>query len=272
MHRDGVLYVTPIMPQHFGNGLAMRAASMLEALAGRFDVHLFVVPVAGDLGAPSDFVHAHTVRIGGLDLATNLDPLFALIARVLDPEERTRAGRAYPKPYLSRFCTADAASVLLEWSSGFSVAAIHVMRLYLAPLAQPFVRRPRSDRPLCVLDLDDDEIQTFERLARLHSDMGDQRAAAVEAAEANKYRAFADQFLPGFDRVIVCSEVDTSRLGGQWPGSGLRWCRTVMVRSMWPSGVAFRAPVRFGCSSSLTSGIFPTPMRRCSCAVRCCRP
>jgi glycosyltransferase involved in cell wall biosynthesis len=217
MHRDGVLYVTPIMPQHFGNGLAMRAASVLEALARRFDVHLFVVPVAGDLGAPSDFVRAHTVRIGGLDLATNLDPLFALIARLLDPQERTRAECGYPKPFLSRFCTSDAARVLLKWSSAFSVAAIHVMRLYLAPLAQPFVRRPQSNRPFCVLDLDDDEIQTFERLARLHSDVGDQQAAAVEAAEAKKYRAFADQFLPAFDRVIVCSEVDASRLGGQWP-------------------------------------------------------
>jgi glycosyltransferase involved in cell wall biosynthesis len=219
MHRNNVLYVTPIMPQRLGNGLAMRAASMLEALAHRFDVHLFVVPVAGDLGPPSDFVRAHTVRTGGLDLATNLDPLFALIARVLDPQQRAQAERAYPKPFLSRFCTGDSAHLLLEWSSAVPVGCVHVMRLYLAPLAQPFLRRPGSDRPFCVLDLDDDEVQTFERLARLYSDAGDQRAAAVEAAEARKYRAFADQFLPAFDRVIVCSKADASRLGRQCPGA-----------------------------------------------------
>jgi polysaccharide biosynthesis protein PslH len=218
MPRECVLYVTPIMPQRFGNGLAMRAASMLEALAGRFDVHLFVVPVCGDLGPPSEFVRSRTVRIGGLDLVKNLDPLYALIARVLDPQERTRAGCAYPKPYLSRFCSGDSANLLLEWSSEFPASAVHVMRLYLAPLAQPFLRRPHSDRPFCVLDLDDDEIQTFERLARLHSDVGDHRSAAVEAAEAKKYRAFAEQFFPAFDRVIVCSEADASRLGRQCPG------------------------------------------------------
>jgi polysaccharide biosynthesis protein PslH len=172
-----------------------------------------------DLGPPSDFVRACTVRISGLDLATNLDPLSALIARDLDPQERARAERAYPKPYLSRFCTGDAASLLLEWSSACPVAAVHVMRLYLAPLVQPFLRRPRSDRPFCVLDLDDDEVRTRERLSRLHAEAGHQQAAAVEAVEANKYRAFADQFLPAFDRVIVCSEADASRLGRQCPGA-----------------------------------------------------
>src|SRR5208282_2030989 len=42
-----VVYITPVMPQPSGNGLAMRAASILEALARRFEVDLFVVPVAG---------------------------------------------------------------------------------------------------------------------------------------------------------------------------------------------------------------------------------
>jgi glycosyltransferase involved in cell wall biosynthesis len=219
MSRAHVLFVTPIMPQRFGNGLAMRAASVLDALAHRFDVHLFVLPVAGDLGAPSAFVRRRTARIRELDLAANLDPLFALIARILDPEERAQAKLAYRKPYLSRFCTGDSARSLLEWSSEFPVGAVHLMRLYLAPLVQPFLRLPAPDRPLCVLDLDDDEVRTRKRLSRLHADLGDQQAAAVEAAEAKKYRVFADQFPPAFDRVIVCSEADASRLRRQCPGA-----------------------------------------------------
>jgi glycosyltransferase involved in cell wall biosynthesis len=197
----------------------MRAASVLEALAQRFDVHLFVVPVSGDLGPPSDFVRRKTARIGELDLTKNLDPLYALIARVLDPDARARAELAYPKPFLSRFCTGDSARSLIEWTSEYPVSAVHVLRLYLAPLAYPFLRRPRPERPFCVLDLDDDEVRTRERLSRLHADAGDQQAAAVEAAEAKKYRAFADQFLPAFDRVIVCSEADASRLGRQCLGA-----------------------------------------------------
>jgi glycosyltransferase involved in cell wall biosynthesis len=215
------LYVTPIMPQPFGNGLAMRAASMLEALARRFDVHLFVVPVSGDLGPPSDFVRRKTARIGGLNLAKNLDPLYALIARVLDPDARARAELAYPKPYASRFCTGESASSLFEWSSEFRVSAVHVMRLYLTPLALPFLRQPPADRPYCVLDLDDDDAQTCQRVMRLYSEVGNSRAAAVAAAEAEKYRALADRYISAFDRVVVCSKTDASRLAPCYRGARL---------------------------------------------------
>ena len=253
MHRESVVYVTPIMPQRSANGVAMRAASVLKALARRFDIHLFVVPVAGDLGPPCDFVRGHTVQIGGLDLATNLDPLFGLIARVLDPQERARAERAYPNPYLSRFCTGDSARFLLEWSSALPVSGVHLMRLYLAPLAQPFLRRPASDRPFCVLDLDDDDVRTCERLARLHADMGDCGAAAVAAAEAEKYRAFANHYVPAFDRVIVCSEADASRLGGQFPGARF----AVVPNGYEPPGLAFsRRPSNLGPLRLLFVGTF----------------
>jgi glycosyltransferase involved in cell wall biosynthesis len=219
MRRDSILYVVPVMPQTFGNGLAMRAATVLGALSRRFDVHLFVVPVTGDLGPPSDFVRSRTARIGGLDLASNLDPLYGLIARVLDPDARAQAELTYPKPYLSRFCTGESARFLSEWSSQFSVDAVHVMRLYLAPLVMPFLRKRAPDRPFCVLDLDDDDARTCRRLMRLHSALGNSREAAVVAAEAEKYQKFADQYLAAFDRVILCSKTDADRLGGCFPSA-----------------------------------------------------
>lgn len=221
MPRDRILYVTPIMPQRFGNGLAMRSASMLEALARCFDVHLFVVPVAGDLGPPSDFVRKSTARIGGLDLAKHLDPLYRLIARIPDPEARARAELAYPKPFLSRFCGGESAKSLREWSREFPVGAVHVMRLYLAPLALQFLCRSAADRPICVLDLDDDDARTYGRLAHLHSELGNDRTAAVAAAESEKYRACAEGCLPSFDRVMVCSEADAVRLAARIPGTPL---------------------------------------------------
>jgi glycosyltransferase involved in cell wall biosynthesis len=219
MARDRVLYVTPIMPQPFGNGLAMRAASVLEALARRFDVDLFVVPVSGNLGPPSDFVRSRTARIGALDLAKHLDPLYALIARVLDPETRAHAALTYPKPHLSRFCTGDGARALFEWSRASPVSAVHLMRLYLAPLAQSFLRQPAADRPFCVLDLDDDDARTCRRLMRLHCEVGNRRAAALAAAEAEKYQTLADRYLAGFARVIVPSEADADRLEMQFAGA-----------------------------------------------------
>jgi len=216
--RERVLYVTPIMPRPFGNGLAMRVASVLAALARRFEVHLFVVPVAGDLGSPSEFVSRHTERVGVLDLAKNLDPLFALIARVLDPEERAKAERNYPKPLLSRFATSDSANFLFQWSKQFPVAGVYVMRLYLASLALPFLRLPASERPFCVLDLDDDDVRTYERLAGLQTELCDSQAAAAAAAEAKKYQTFADRHVQAFDCVTVCSGGDARRLRDRFPG------------------------------------------------------
>ncbi len=87
----------------------MRAGLVLQALAGRFDVHLLVVPVAGEGGEPSEFVRQYTVRAGSLELSGYLDPHFGLIARISNPEERFRAGLSYPKPLLSRFCTGESA-------------------------------------------------------------------------------------------------------------------------------------------------------------------
>ena len=210
-HRPAALYVTPVMPQREGNGLAMRAGMLLEALAIRYDVHLFVVPVAG---GPSDspyFASQHAVRIGQLDLARYLDPHAALIARVLDPAERAAAARGYPKPWLSRFCTGASAACLAEWCGSVPFAVVQVMRLYLAPLAEPWLRQ--GFPPLRVLDLDDDEMQTHARLARL----GDAATTARLEAEAGKYRALAARLLGRFDRVLVCSALDAARLGGAFP-------------------------------------------------------
>jgi polysaccharide biosynthesis protein PslH len=219
MRRDSVLYVTPVMPRRSGNGLAMRAANMLEASARRFDVHLFVVPVAGQGGPADDFVSRHALRIGELDLASSLDPLSALIARVRDPEAQARAELAYPKPYLSRFCTGASARFLSEWAGEFPVDIVHLMRLYLAPLALPFLRASSQGRPFCVLDLDDDDARTYRRLMHLQENLGDHRAAAIAAAEADKFAALAGQYLRAFDRVLVCSEADARRLAGCYPDS-----------------------------------------------------
>ncbi len=196
----------------------MRAGLMLDSLARRFEVHLFVVPVAGGIVAPSDFVRERAIRVGLLDLATTLDPHYALIARVRDPEERRRAELAYPKPFLSRFCTGQSAGRVYEWSraAGRPIAAIHVMRLYLAPLAEPFLRLAAGGaadgRPFHVLDLDDDEVQTRRRLAGIRARNGDHRAAAAEAGEERKYQVLANQYLPKFDRVLVCSAREACRL------------------------------------------------------------
>ena len=45
MARPRLLYITPVIPALTGNGLAMRAGAVLEALAHRHEVHLLVTPL-----------------------------------------------------------------------------------------------------------------------------------------------------------------------------------------------------------------------------------
>ena len=103
--RRGLLFISPIMPDDQGNGLAMRAGVALQALSRSFDVHLGLVPVAGGSDSPSPLTRRHAASIQSLPLAEYLDPYYALIERIVDPEARRRARLTYPKPYLSRFCT-----------------------------------------------------------------------------------------------------------------------------------------------------------------------
>lgn len=236
--RPSLVYVTPLMPRTTGNGLAMRAAAILEALAQRFEVHLFVMPIAGEAGLPDDFVRGHTARSVVLDLAQTLDPLFALIASIRDPDERAQAALAYPKPFLSRACTSESGRHLVEWTRGIRPRAVHVMRLYLAPVIDPLLRARQPDRPFLVLDLDDDEVVSHERLAALYDATGDTDTARAMLAEARKFRSFATRYLPAFDRVGVCSAHDARRLSESFPTARF----AVLPNSIGPLKRAPRAP------------------------------
>lgn len=203
------------MPLATGNGLAMRAGALLDALACRYDVHLLVVPVAGGALTPSRFAMERATRVAVLDLASYLDPHYALIARVRDAEPRRQAQAQYPKPFLARFCTGESADYVSQWAG--DVDAIHVMRLYLAPLAGHYLKQ--IHRPLCILDLDDDEMRTRERLAGLYDRTGNHSAADSEKGEARKYQVLAERYLPMFDRVLVCAPDDAQRLQSKYPGA-----------------------------------------------------
>jgi glycosyltransferase involved in cell wall biosynthesis len=96
------------------------------------------------------------------------------------------------------------------------------MRLYLAPLAEPLLRRKSLDRPFCVLDVDDDEVLTRHRLAHLHRAYGDDQRADDEALEAERYARLAERYLPAFERIAVSSQADQGRLATAFPQGHFR--------------------------------------------------
>lgn len=210
MSRRGVLFLSPIMPDETGNGLAMRAGVSLAALAARFDVHLGVVPVAGGDPRPSPLVERCAASLQTLSLDAHLDPHFGLLERVMDPEARRRARLTYPKPFLCRFCTSRSAAAVAAWREGRDIAAIHVMRAYLAPFADAC--GSGGDRPFRVLDLDEDEISVRSGIAALHRSRGETELADAEEHEAATYRALMPRILPAFDRVLVSSATEAQRV------------------------------------------------------------
>lgn len=200
----------------------MRAGLFLDALAADHDVFLLVVPVAApaDRISSSRFVARRTRRVVIWPLGERADSLFRLILRLRDPATREAALAAYPRPTLSRFATPQTVRDTVTLFADVSFDIVHVMRLYLAPFAAPYVdAAARTGHPACVLDLDDDEPRTRRRLAAQHAARGDAAAAAAETAEAGKYERLEGATLCRFRRALVCSEIDAAAVKGRVPGA-----------------------------------------------------
>ncbi len=200
--RPRALFVAPTTPADSGNGLAMRSAVLLEALAQECDVTLMVVPVSGP--APDQWPRAlvdRTVERMCLPPRPGRgDPRAGADA----PREDSRTLRElFLLPALARAAGdhVEEARHLFADRPAFDV--VLVMRLYLAP----FVAACSSPR-LALLDLDDDEVSTRRRLAARHAELGHIAASDAEAAEADKYRILESRWVSSFDTLFTCSARD----------------------------------------------------------------
>jgi glycosyltransferase involved in cell wall biosynthesis len=213
--RKRLLLLSPIMPDDRGNGLAMRAGVTLRALSSRFDVHLCLVPVAGGLQTPSSLVRECAATCEMLPLAQSLDPAYRRVQGIADPAERRRAALSYPHPLMSRFSTGEGALAVEKWRQKFDAAVLHIMRLYLAPLAQG------SEAEFRVLDLDEDDVTTFGRIAGLYRRYGNHELAEMQDAEAAKFATLSRRHLDGFHRILVSSPVEAERIRKRIPNTAL---------------------------------------------------
>ena len=196
--------MAPLTPADGGNGLAMRAGFFLDALARDHDVSLLIVPVAGPGPAAwPAFVGERTVERACLDLRGREDPAFARAVG----SGQVAALRSYPWPALCRFATDETLAEARRAFSPRPFDVVHVLRLYLAPFVVAFAGA-RSPDARTVLDLDDDEVETRRRIASLYARLGQPALMALEAAEADKYRALEREWFRRFDHLLVCSERD----------------------------------------------------------------
>jgi glycosyltransferase involved in cell wall biosynthesis len=229
------------MPAVEGNGLAMRAGVFLEAYARRFDITLAVLPIAEaspGIGA-SGLVRRHTLRVEILPLEPLLHPHFRLIARLRFPEERQAALARYARPRLCPYDAVAAGEMLLSRLGETGFDALHVERLYMAPLGDA-VPRPRH----AILDLDEDDGATHRSISRLHLLNGDAADAAADIQEAEKLDRLKRDFLPRFDLVLMAAPDEAAALGEEFPR-----CRFAVVAN------AFRSVTGLPASPQPTKGI-----------------
>lgn len=205
-----LLYITPTVPAPTGNGLSMRAHALLRTLALRYRVYLYIT-------APPP----STQKVAALT------PLCAEVAfRPIGLWERSdarvrRLTAAIPGLYRRLFPEPSewTKAVRSHIANPFTVAEFdlaHVFRIYMTPILTGLQRQVRWQHTQ--LDLDDLESLTRERLAALYRQRYDRLNAVRMKIEAQQYHNIEQQQLMAFDRILVCSQADRSRL----LASGLR--------------------------------------------------
>jgi glycosyltransferase involved in cell wall biosynthesis len=210
MLRRRLLFLSPIVPAQGGNGLAMRTGFFLDAYAREFDVDLAVFPIVSSASGPTPFLHARTNRLCVFSQPP-VDTHFSLVAALADPDARLSAFQFYGRPSLTSRVSAAAQEMLTPWANQ-SYDAVHVGRLYLAPLAERWLSQPAGRRPRLIIDCDDDDAKTYRGLAAIARRSHRLRAAAWAEAEAVAFAALAQRVLPGFDLAFAASHADAERL------------------------------------------------------------
>jgi len=183
-----ILYVSPVMPAFTGNGLAMRAAAVLEALAWRHAVSLLVVPLYPPYDEPIPGA------IAGLCRESRVVAWAPAIQLPSGTAVDLRAGAA---------------------AKAFANAAfdrVHVFRLAAIPYALTYLDPPHRPPPVRHLDLDEVESTVHRCRAAIHRTDGNEAAAQHEENEAERLAVIERHVLAEFDRIYVCSPNERTQL------------------------------------------------------------
>lgn len=212
--------LSPVVPAEGGHGLAMRAGLFLNAYARMFEIDLAVFPLIAAPILVTDFVKMRVARVEIFDRLP-LDSHFQLVAAIVDPDQRLAAFRAFGRPSLTGRLGAAAQDRLGHWLGPARYDVVHVERLYLAPLAQRWLLPDPASRPRLMIDCDDDDAATYQRVAAIERRSQRPRAAAWAETEAAAFAKMARQVLPRFDRAFVASSKDIASMSQHAPSVAL---------------------------------------------------
>ncbi len=218
--RPSVLLLAPLGPARTGNGLAMRAGMLVEALTPVAAVHLVIVPISGAARAGVELGVRSLTVVGPVDDSTARDHV---VRQMADLELRTALQHTAPLPARVTLAPPTLAEDIVSKlpSESRPVSAVLVFRSYLAPLGlrlgqllgAPVVVDADEDDAAVLTSLGEhDEAEAFQRLVAYWLSRADGVLAAARGdADAIAQRA-------GRDRVDVVPNVVRARSVSRPPG------------------------------------------------------
>jgi polysaccharide biosynthesis protein PslH len=204
--RPRALFLTPEAPYPLEGGGALRAASLLEYLAARYEVDVIVFREPGAPDPASLFPAGRARLIHVIDLPPHSGAPMARVAR--------NAGRLLRRtpPLVDRF-------------SGFGarVSAFIRERTYAVALIEhfwcaPYVEQVAGAAKLTVLDLHNVESVLHERCAKTEP----LPMALAHHAFRRAALGLEKKWLPRFDRLLVASEDDARQVEAISPGARMQ--------------------------------------------------
>jgi polysaccharide biosynthesis protein PslH len=194
MSKPRLLYCSPVLPATTGNGLAMRAGTVLRALADRYRVTLLVTPrYRSPAAALPDEIASCCQQVMVADNDATI------------PVPRARDHRSVGSGLLARWRRAATPAGAVFDDEPFDV--VHVFRLATVESVRPWLDR-QGNRPARHLDLDDVESVTRHRIAERYEQTDHPELARAEREAADRAHLAEARALLDFDRVYVCSSGD----------------------------------------------------------------
>ena len=241
--RRRLLFLSPVMPADRGNGLAMRIGFFLDAYFREFDIDLAVIPIVSAPESGLDFVRK---RVARLELFAHPQPdsHLSLVMALEDPATRLAAFRRYGRPSLAGFVHDPIRDALSARMPIVMYDFVHVSRLYMAGLVQPWLSRRVAKRPHLVIDCDEDDREAYRRIAAIEHKRGWEHRAAWAETEAEAFGKLACDLLPGFDLGFAASSAEAQSIAPRLPKVlpipnvlphpvlWLRRCRTTDVKTV----------------------------------------
>ena len=196
------MLVSPIWPARGGNGLAMRAGMVLEALTEAYEVDLVVAAVSGP-SSGGDWARELARTVVMLEPVLDGAAVRQHLTRALgDPFLRERVSASAPLPPAARLAPPTLATQARAelGDRARRPRAVFVLRGYMAPLGMTLARSLAAGR--VIVDLDDDD----EAFAR----------AAGRDDEADAFARLARAWLPGADAVCAASGDEASAIAARY--------------------------------------------------------